>query len=247
MNSGATGNLYGIDYNPTITALGSTSVHYGILVRPATLSGVGGGATLPTATWQINGSGTNTTLKTIGAGTGTNYSIRSFQSDGTTEIFSLLDNGLVTFGATTAIKGTGTNNNATAGNIGEEFNSVVSTYTNYTTTATYQNIASITLTAGDWDISAVGTFSSNGATITAASNAIFVVSTTTASASGATEGVNIIYVPQSTLLGTSLESVAIPSYRASISGSTTYYLNTQATFTIGNPQFVGSIRARRRR
>lgn len=146
---------------------------------------------------------------------------------------------------TNYITGTATNDAATAGDIGEEVNAIVSTYTNYATTATYQNITSITLTAGDWDLSAFFTYSSNSATITAASNAIFVISTTTASAAGATEGRNIGYVPQAALLGTSLFSEAIAPYRVSISGSTTYYLNSQATFTLGNPQYVGGLRARR--
>lgn len=143
--------------------------------------------------------------------------------------------------------GTTTNDNATAGHVGEEVVAIVSTYTNFTTTATYQNVTSITLTAGDWDLSAFFTYSSNSATITAASNAIFVVSTTTASAAGATEGRNIAYVPQAALLGTSLFSDSISPYRVSISGSTTYYLNAQATFTLGNPQYVGGLRARRMR
>lgn len=141
--------------------------------------------------------------------------------------------------------GTTTNDNAAAGNIGEEFNSTVSTYTNYSTTATYQNIASITLTAGDWDLSAFFTYSTNSATITAGADAIFVISTTTASAAGATEGKNIAYIAQASLLGTSHFSDAISPYRVSISSTTTYYLNTQATFTLGNPQYVGGLRARR--
>lgn len=156
-------------------------------------------------------------------------------------------NGTAKFGTTNAIVGTATNNSATAGNIGEEITSTVSTYTNYTTTATYQAITSITLTAGDWDLSAFFTYSANSATITAGSNAIFVVSTTTASAAGSTEGLNIAYVPQAALLGTSFFSDAITPFRVSLSGSTTYYLNTQATFTLGNPQYVGTIRARRMR
>lgn len=143
------------------------------------------------------------------------------------------------------IQGSATNDNATAGYIGEETNSGVSTYTNYTTTATYQNITSITLAAGDYEISASGTFFVNSATLTAASDAIFVVSTTTASASGATEGKTISYLAQAPLLAGSHQTVNIKSYRVSISGSTTYYLNSQATFTLGNPQFVGSIRALR--
>jgi len=136
---------------------------------------------------------------------------------------------------------------ASAGIVGEEIISTISTYTNYTTTVTYQAITSITLTAGDWDISAIATFSSNTATITTASNAIFVISTTSASASGSTEGLNIIYLPQAALVGTSKESVAITPFKVTISATTTYYFNTQAAFTLGNPQYVGTIRARRER
>jgi hypothetical protein len=132
---------------------------------------------------------------------------------------------------------------AASGQLGEELFANVSSYTNYTTTATYQNIASITLSAGDWDLSALGTFLTNGATVTAGTDYIFVISTTTASASGATEGKNIVYGSYNTLVDK--DTKTIPPYRISISSSTTYYLNTQATFTVGNPQFVGSIRARR--
>jgi hypothetical protein len=146
---------------------------------------------------------------------------------------------------TSVIVGTATNDAASAGYIGESSRANVSTYTNYTTTATYQNITSITLAAGDYELDAQFTFSSNSATVTAASDAIFVISTTTASAAGAVEGESIAYVPQAALLGTSHESGAIAPFRISLSGSTTYYLNTQATFTLGNPQYVGTIHARR--
>jgi hypothetical protein len=173
------------------------------------------------------------------------FSITGVNNAVSSTIATFDGNGNATFGTTNSIVGTATNNDAVAGNLGEEINSTVSTYTNYTTTATYQNISSITLTPGDWDLSAFFTYSSNSATITAGANGIFVISTTTASAAGATEGKNIAYVPQAALLGTSLFSDAIAPYRVSISSNTTYYLNTQATFTLGNPQFVGTIRARR--
>lgn len=155
--------------------------------------------------------------------------------------------GTIALNATTTIPGTSTNDAAATGNLAETIASVTSTYTNYTTTATYQAVDSVTLTAGDWDLSAFLTYSSNGATITAASNAIVAVSTTKASASGAIEGTNIAYIAQAALLGTSKFSESVPPYRVSISGTTKYYLNSQATFTIGNPQYVGGIRARRMR
>jgi len=185
---------------------------------------------------DANGSAANRFDVTV-ASTGST----TLNATGTSPTITVSDPLIVTSG----IVGTTTNDAATAGNVGQEINSTVSTYTNFTTTATYQNITSIALTAGDWDISAFFTYSSNSATITAASNAIFVISTTTASAAGATEGQNIAYVPQAALLGTSLFSEVISPYRVSISGTTTYYLNAQATFTLGNPQYVGSLRARR--
>jgi hypothetical protein len=213
--------------------------------------------TLPTAVgitgrWYYitnSGSGTVTVATTSSqtfaniSGTPTSMSIAPFQTRG---YQSNGANWLVTIGTIPGqMIGTATNDDAIAGNIGEEINSVVSTYTNFTTSATYQNIASITLTAGDWDLSAFFTYSSNSATITAASNAIFVISTTTASASGSTEGINLSYVPQAALLGTSKFTDVISPYRVSISATTTYYLNAQATFSVGNPQYVGRIRARR--
>lgn len=135
---------------------------------------------------------------------------------------------------------------AASGVVGETITSTISTYTNYTTTATYQAITSVSLTAGDWEITVFATLSSNTSTITAASNAIFVVSTTTASATGSTEGLNIAYIPQAALLGTSKESISF-CFNISISSTTSYFLNSQATFTVGNPQFVGTIKARRLR
>lgn len=178
-------------------------------------------------------------------GNGTDYTVANIT--GTSGITVANGIGTIALTGNTSIAGTTGNTSASAGNIGEEVNSLISTYTNYTTTATYQNITSITLTAGDWDISAFGAFSSNGATITAAGNSIFLIGTATASATGATEGQSIAYIPQAALLGTSIESTSISPFRVSLSGTTTYYLNTQANFTLGNPQYVGSIRARRLR
>lgn len=106
------GSIIGFDYNPLLTRTNGATI-YGLLSRPAgALNGFGGGATLPTATLQVNGNGSNPTLKTVGAGTSTNYSVRNFQSDGVTEIYSLLDNG--TFAFTPKIQGSLINGSWTA-------------------------------------------------------------------------------------------------------------------------------------
>lgn len=201
----------------------------------------------PFLIWNSRGAASNVKMWTAWTNTGGDWKLSTVTDDGgtTADKLTMSRTGNLTIGTTNSIVGTATNNSATAGNIGEEVNSAISTYTNYTTTATYQAVTSITLTAGDWDITGFLTYSSNSATITAASNAVFLIGTTTASATGVTEGVNIAYIPQAALLGTSKFSDVIGPYRVSLSGSTTYYLNTQATFTIGNPQYVGSLRARR--
>ena len=131
---------------------------------------------------------------------------------------------------------------ATAGNVGEHISSLVSTYTNFTTTATYQQIATISLTAGSWDITADVTFFGNSSTLTVTSDAIFTIATATASATGSVEGETITYISQG--LGTgNHQTVSFPPKRVEISATTSYYLNGQATFTVGNPQYVGKIRA----
>lgn len=227
------GTKVGVLYSPTGTYPGSTHIAFRSDLGSVFFANASSDAITSGARVDIRGTGTTT-----------NKAIRIADS-GNTERLYVTDGGNLVVGANNNIVGTATNNNAAAGNIGEEVNSTISTYTNYTTTATYQAVTSITLTAGDWDISAFCSYSANAATITAGSNAIFVISTTSASAAGATEGKNIIYIPQAALLGTSIFSDAIAPYRVSLSGSTTYYLNSQATFTLGNPQFVGTIRARR--
>jgi hypothetical protein len=60
----ASGAVYGINYNPDITSI--LGAHYGILMRPTNMkNGFGLGATLPTATVHIKGSGTTTSTKSL--------------------------------------------------------------------------------------------------------------------------------------------------------------------------------------
>ncbi len=192
--------------------------------------------TLPTA---VGIQGRTYTIKLTASGSGTVATTSSQTIDGSITYALGSQNDYVT------VQSNNANWIVINSGLNGSFRSNVSTYTNYTTTATYQNVASINLPAGDYEIGAQYTLSSNGATITAASDAIFVISTTTASAAGATEGESIAYIPQAALLGTSHESGSIVPFRVSPTTSTTYYFNSQATFTIGNPQIVGTIHATR--
>jgi len=85
------GTLTGFLWNPQVASIGSFS-RYGVrIVSSSDLNGFG--TATPNANMHIVGAGSNPTLKTVGAGTGTNYSYVAYQSDGTTLINFLKDNG----------------------------------------------------------------------------------------------------------------------------------------------------------
>lgn len=138
--------------------------------------------------------------------------------------------------------GTNTNNNATAGNIGEE---VITTLplasgVSMPTSGTIYQIATISLGAGDWDISATGVLQPN-----AGVNVVSLtcgVTTTTATLPTDPPGlarIGIPYVHQTTNFST----LAIPPFRASLSGTTSYYLNCVVSGGVAGG--AGTIRARR--
>jgi hypothetical protein len=93
-------------YNPTYTSLGSFTKGGIAIVPTGTVNGIGTGS--PNGTLHIVGNGSIPTLKTVGVGTSTNYSYRAFQSDGTTEIFSILDNGKISSPLVGTLFGIGT-------------------------------------------------------------------------------------------------------------------------------------------
>lgn len=138
------------------------------------------------------------------------------------------------------VPGTNTNDNAVAGNIGEVVRSYVAA-TNTAATAAYDDLTSITLTAGDWDISLFAYFRVNGATATVWSAGI---STTAGNFNtGLTDGDNFT----DALAGTAIynPSIVVPPYRVQPATTTTYYFKRRAVFTVGTPQIGGRITARR--
>lgn len=144
-------------------------------------------------------------------------------------------------GTTFSIVGTTAGGNATAGNVGEYVAaSVVQGSATALTTATPKTVTSITLTAGDWDITAIGalTGASTGTVFDVA------IGTTTNSVTGTIFGDTRAETPTVSLTGADA-TLMIPAVRVSISGSTTYYLIVSETFTIGSPSAYGRISARR--
>lgn len=139
-----------------------------------------------------------------------------------------------------AIKGTNTNNNATAAWVGEQIQSVVSLTSVPMATTQYGTLASISLTAGDWDVSAVVKVTPNGATITLCDFGIGTADGN--STSGMVPGDNA-YFPA--LNGSNAFGASIPPWRVSIAGTTTYYLKLYLAYSVATPQYECRISARR--
>jgi hypothetical protein len=145
----------------------------------------------------------------------------------------------------------GTNDSAASGYIGEiVVGSLVRSSATSLTTGTAKTVTSISLTAGDWDITAMCGATPGGATTY--SNVSWAISTT----NNTEPGTDTLAVPTS---GQSRHGFPIPSSagsewtfcisntRASISSTTTYYLVANYSFGVGTLAAYGSITARRRR
>ena len=128
--------------------------------------------------------------------------------------------GALTPSTTSGIVGTTAGDNANAGSVGEYISSTVSTGSNPTSGTTF-NITSISLTAGDWDVSGLGSLNMNTGTIV--TNFQVGISTTSATIQNQLTG-NTTYLAAT--LGTA-SAVALPSpnVRINISTTTTIYLS----------------------
>ena len=137
------------------------------------------------------------------------------------------------------IVGTATNNNASAGSVGE-FNSN-SAGSVALTTNTSANVGQLSLTAGDYDVWVTGFFSGTGST--SVTEVQLGISTTSATMPSNTNFQFFINrVPAS------LDYQATPTvgpFRVSIASTTTYYGVARATFTASTYAVTGTIRIRR--
>jgi hypothetical protein len=148
--------------------------------------------------------------------------------------------GSLTFSPTTqGVVGTTTNNDAGAGYVGEYFEASGSTAVS---SNVYTNIASISLTAGDWDVW--------GSMLYGASN------NTTTQFAGWTNSVSASFPGNSYCSDLGFNSgdnmapgqaFAIPYRRYSLSSTTTIYLTGVAVFSSGTGGIEGRINARRAR
>lgn len=157
--------------------------------------------------------------------------------------------GVQTFSGQLIGKGTATNDSATAGNIGEQIIANLATGSAVSlSTGAAANVISISLTAGDWDVSGCIVFKPGATTsITILGAAISGTTGAVPAVIGQNSG-NDFLVQDSTAAfvpGANDDSVVIPPIRVSLSGTTTTFLVAKATFSISTLNAYGQIRARR--
>lgn len=141
---------------------------------------------------------------------------------------------------------TATNDNANAGNVGEVISSTVVSGSAITlTTGVIANVTSITLTPGDWDITADGVYT-GGATTTVSflDSSISTTSATTNTAPGFRGNISYFGSAPFNLVD---QHVWMANARASLTASTTYFLTARANFGTAGCSAYGIISARRRR
>lgn len=139
------------------------------------------------------------------------------------------------------VHGTATNDSASAGYVGEYISSSVSNVSAPASNTT-GNVTSISLTAGDWDVSGVVQLNRNSATYTMTT---FEIAVTTTSGGSGTVGDSDITTGIADLTWSFL-SASIPTVRFSLSATTTVYLTIfPGAYSAGTPKYYGRISARR--
>lgn len=144
-----------------------------------------------------------------------------------------------------AIKGTNTNDSASTGFVGELVTAGAAANLNAPPSNQYGDATSVSLTAGDWDVSGMAIWATNGATWTGIDLGI---STTSGnSSSGLAVGANELVASWgSTSTVITAMPISIMPYRLSLSSTTTVYLKYRAIYSAGTPRLEGyGIRARR--
>ena len=142
------------------------------------------------------------------------------------------------------VTGTTTNDSAAAGLVGQYIESIA-TDTVAVTSTNYGDLTSISLTAGDWDVSAVVYWDNTGATWTIAQYGI----STTAGNNGVglSAGENFISNTWASSATTpTILTGSIAPYRMSLASTTTVYLKYRSTYSAGGPPHSqGRLSARR--
>jgi hypothetical protein len=153
--------------------------------------------------------------------------------------------GKMTRTAGISLSGTNTNDSAAAGYVGEYTESSIAIGSAVSlTSGAASNVTSISLTAGDWDVSADVTYSPAATTnFTLAWHSISNTSATQDSTTGA--AYNIYRFPAGNVPVAGFNTAGVGPVRKLLASTTTIYLVAQATFTVDTLAAFGILRARR--
>lgn len=148
--------------------------------------------------------------------------------------------------------GTTTNDAAAAGTAGELLTITVpvgSAVAGAATTVS-KNLTSLSLTAGDWDVSASCVYALTGVTASVYSCGLGTTTATQASQAGGSGIGTDPLVIQAATFGTTITGTyqqVIPPVRVTLAATTTIYLVANHTFAAGTYAMYGTLRARRMR
>ncbi len=143
------------------------------------------------------------------------------------------------------LRGVTDGSNACAGCVGEYVEATTTANTAEPTSTQYGDLISISLTAGDWDVTGIVYHSQEAATWARADAGI---STTSGNnATGLTTGITLVFGGWASSATTpTVVVLGVPDVRMSVSGTTTVYLKFAATYSLGAPLARGGrISARR--
>jgi hypothetical protein len=148
------------------------------------------------------------------------------------------------------IVGTTTNNSASAGSVGEFVTAtVVAGSAVALTTATGANITSISLTAGDWDVSAVADFTPAGTTSVTMLSAGLGTTTATQLTQTGGGGVGtdplVTWTQAAAVPAAGPITLSLPPVRVLLGVTTTIFFVAKANFTVSTLAAYGTISARR--
>lgn len=218
--------------NPTISGATLSGGTINNTSVGATTASTGAFTTL-SASSTVSGTGFSTYLASPPAIGGTSANTGKFTT--------LQATGAITPSSTAGIVGTTAADSANAGSVGEY---VVSDIPNTSavslSTGTSSNVTSITLSAGDWDVSGSISFNSAGSTVR---NYLIGGISTTSATLPTGEFRAATNTPNSAAFTD--DAYALPVQRINVSTTTTVYLVAQASFTTSTCKAYGMIRARR--
>lgn len=136
-----------------------------------------------------------------------------------------------------AVVGSTTNNDAPLGRIGQYVESTGQSTVNFPASGVLGDISSISLPAGDWDVSFLVYWGKNGATVT--SYELCIGPNIGNDNTGLQNGINCVTAATAVSFNNTVEVETLPTYRVSLNSTTTRYLKLSAIYTVATPQYFG--------